>query len=63
MCAKACPSDAVTLEDNLVHIDHKKCMDYGPECGEVCVEKCPRNIFRHYSRKPAAAKDLEAAVG
>ena len=48
MCVKVCPAKAVTLEDNLVKIDHQKCMDYGPECGEICVEKCPRNIFRKY---------------
>jgi electron transport complex protein RnfB len=48
MCVKKCPAEAVTLKDNIVQIDHKKCMEYGTECGEICIEKCPRNIFRHY---------------
>jgi electron transport complex protein RnfB len=52
MCVKVCPAKAVRLEDGVVRIDHQKCMDYGPECGEICVEKCPRNIFRYYREKP-----------
>jgi len=48
LCVKACPAEAVTLEDNRIKIDHKKCIDYGPECGETCVEKCPQNIFRRF---------------
>jgi electron transport complex protein RnfB len=46
MCVKACPAQAVSVDDNGVHIDHERCLAYGPECKEVCVEKCPRNIFR-----------------
>lgn len=46
MCVKVCPAEAVVIEDDLVKIDHKKCVEYGPECGEVCAEKCPRKIFR-----------------
>jgi electron transport complex protein RnfB len=49
MCVKACPAKAVALEDGIIKIDHQKCMEFGPECGEVCVEKCPRDIFRNYS--------------
>jgi len=49
MCIKKCPAEAVSLKDSIITIDHKKCMEYGPECGEICVEKCPRNIFRKYS--------------
>jgi electron transport complex protein RnfB len=54
MCVKACPAQAVRLEDNLVRIDHEKCIAYGAACGEACVEKCPRNIFRLYIPKNAA---------
>jgi electron transport complex protein RnfB len=60
MCVKACPAEAVTLEDNIVRIDHQKCMDYGPECGEVCVEKCPRNIFRHFRPAEIAEQKIQA---
>ncbi len=49
MCIKVCPAKAVTMKDGMIAIDHKLCMDYGPECGEICVEKCPRNIFRTFS--------------
>jgi electron transport complex protein RnfB len=28
-------------------IDQKACLAFGPECGEACVEACPRNILRH----------------
>ncbi len=51
MCVKACPAKAVKLEDGIIRIDHEKCLAYGQDCGEICVEKCPRNIFRHYSSK------------
>ncbi len=63
MCVKSCPAEAVTLKDNLVEIDHQKCVEYGPECGEVCVEKCPRNIFRLFRPKDLAEKvqETEAA--
>jgi electron transport complex protein RnfB len=47
MCVKVCPAKAVSMEGNLVVIDQKKCIEYGPECEEICVEKCPRNIFRY----------------
>ncbi|MFH1904117.1 MAG: RnfABCDGE type electron transport complex subunit B [bacterium] len=36
VCIKACPLDAITLENNLAVIDPKKCTN----CGE-CIKKCP----------------------
>ena len=48
MCVKACPAKAVALEDNVVKIDHEKCIEFGTECGMICIEKCPRDIFRSY---------------
>ncbi|MDO9464109.1 MAG: RnfABCDGE type electron transport complex subunit B [bacterium] len=36
VCIKACPADAITLENNLAVIDPKKCTN----CGE-CIKKCP----------------------
>ncbi len=56
MCVKVCPAKAVGMEDGIVKIDHKKCVDYGPECGEICVEKCPRHIFRHYHPEQEVAQ-------
>ena len=49
MCIKVCPAKAVSMENDIITIDHQKCIEFGPECGEVCVEKCPRKIFRNYS--------------
>lgn len=48
MCVKACPAEAVSLDGNLIRVDHGKCAAYGVDCKEICVEKCPRNIFRPF---------------
>lgn len=40
MCQKVCPSDAITVEDNIAHIDPEKCTN----CG-LCAEKCPKKII------------------
>lgn len=61
MCVKVCPAKAVSLEDNVVVIDQDACIAYGPQCGEVCVEKCPRKIFRRYSTGNADEQRLQAA--
>ena len=61
MCIKVCPAKAVTMEDDIIRIDHKLCMDYGPECEEICVEKCPRNIFRYFSPSEVGSQQKEAA--
>lgn len=37
ICAKNCPSDAITIENFNAHIDQEKCTG----CG-ICVEKCPK---------------------
>ena len=62
MCVKSCPAKAVSMEDNVIKIDYKKCMDFGLECGEICVEKCPRDIFRYFSASGKAAENGKAAV-
>ncbi len=40
LCVKACEVDAITVEDNLAHIDYSKCT----RCGK-CAEVCPRKII------------------
>lgn len=40
ICVPACPEEAITLKDNLAHIDYEKCT----ECG-ACVEKCPTHAI------------------
>lgn len=61
MCVKVCPAKAVTLEEGIIKIDHKKCLDFGPECNEVCVEKCPQEIFKYYRHAVSVNKSKEAA--
>lgn len=36
LCTKQCESDAITVENNIAHIDYEKCIG----CGK-CKEKCP----------------------
>ena len=40
LCAKNCPSGAITVENNLAHINQEKCT----QCG-ICREKCPVKII------------------
>lgn len=37
ICAKNCPKEAITVEDNVAHIDQSKCVG----CS-ICAKKCPR---------------------
>lgn len=40
MCTKVCETGAITVENNIAHIDYSKCT----RCGK-CAEKCPRKII------------------
>ncbi len=40
LCARNCEADAITLENNIAHIDQEKCIG----CGK-CAEKCPINVI------------------
>lgn len=40
ICVKTCQFGAVTVEDNVAHIDYDKCT----RCG-ACAEKCPKKII------------------
>lgn len=40
MCQKVCEFDAITVENNIAHIDQEKCTG----CGK-CAEKCPKKII------------------
>lgn len=44
-CEKECPAGAITVTDNVAHIDYEKCTG----CG-ICAEKCPVKII---TGKPA----------
>ncbi|SFB32989.1 electron transport complex, RnfABCDGE type, B subunit [Acetitomaculum ruminis DSM 5522] len=39
-CVKVCESDAISVENNIAHIDQEKCIG----CGK-CAEKCPQKII------------------
>lgn len=41
ICVKNCPAGAITLEQNIAHIDQSLCT----HCG-MCMEKCPKKIIR-----------------
>jgi RnfABCDGE-type electron transport complex B subunit len=43
ICAKQCESDAITVENNVAHIDQSKCTG----CGK-CAEKCPKKIIKKH---------------
>jgi electron transport complex protein RnfB len=62
MCVKVCPADAVTYENNLVKIDHKACIEYGAGCEEICVTKCPRDIFKYYEGREMVARDVDSGL-
>ncbi|MBU4228715.1 MAG: Fe-S cluster domain-containing protein [Proteobacteria bacterium] len=59
MCVKKCPAEAIAYVDGLITIDHPKCIAYGSECQEICVEKCPRNIMRKYEGRAAIARQAD----
>ncbi|MDO5701907.1 MAG: RnfABCDGE type electron transport complex subunit B [Lachnospiraceae bacterium] len=40
ICTKQCQSEAITVDDNLAHINYETCKD----CGK-CAEKCPQHII------------------
>ncbi len=40
MCEKVCESEAITVKDNIAHIDYSKCT----KC-KKCAEKCPKKII------------------
>lgn len=41
MCEKVCEAGAITVSENIAHIDQTKCTG----CGK-CAEKCPKKIIR-----------------
>ena len=62
-CVKSCPAGAVTLENDRIHINHKICLTYGPECGEACAAACARKALRVLCPgKPLDAKSAPAPV-
>lgn len=45
-CERTCPTEAITVEDQIAHVDPEKCAD----CG-VCALECPRKIITNIPKK------------
>ena len=58
ICAKVCPFDAPTIENNLSRIDINKCR----VCG-LCVQKCPTKAITDFIPKRAKAFVLDTCIG
>jgi Na+-translocating ferredoxin:NAD+ oxidoreductase RNF subunit RnfB len=58
ICAKVCPFDAPTIENNLSRIDINKCR----VCG-LCVQKCPTKAITDFIPKRAKAFILDTCIG
>jgi ferredoxin len=41
ICQKLCPTGAITIENNVAHIDYDKCT-----LCKACVEKCPTKAIK-----------------
>ena len=60
-CVKGCPAKAIANVEGRIEIDHKKCLSYGPECGEICARTCPRHILRVICPVSVRLRDTETA--
>jgi len=58
ICAKICPFDAPTIENNLSRIDINKCR----VCG-LCVQRCPTKAITDFIPKRAKAFVLDTCIG
>ena len=47
-CIKVCPAKAISQVDGRIEINQHKCLSYGVDCDEVCIETCPRKILRPF---------------
>lgn len=54
ICAKNCPVEAITVENNLAKIDPQKCI----EC-EICVAKCPTKAIKSGIKEVKKAEIIE----
>ncbi|QTA87493.1 NADH dehydrogenase protein [Desulfonema magnum] len=52
-CIRACPANAISLENDLVRIDHQRCIEYGPSCDEACMKACFMiHVIQPYGKHP-----------
>ena len=58
MCTKVCEAGAITVTDNLAHIDQDKCTG----CGS-CAAKCPKKIIKQEYIPPEVPQQEQPAQG
>jgi Na+-translocating ferredoxin:NAD+ oxidoreductase subunit B len=51
-CVAKCPAQAIEWDGATIRIDHEKCLAYGPDCHEICVDVCPSVILHRVSQTP-----------
>jgi Na+-translocating ferredoxin:NAD+ oxidoreductase subunit B len=57
-CVRACPAEAVALVDGVIRIDHKACLDYGPQCNDACIKACFMvHAIQPYCERPLFQKE------
>jgi electron transport complex protein RnfB len=61
-CVAKCPAAAITFDGRTILIDHEKCLAYGPDCGEVCVDICPSVILHRIGQAPRPELELAATA-
>ena len=61
-CVKACPAKVISQVDGKIQIDQDNCLAYGPDCAEVCVDVCPRDILRLLCPVAISAKEEREAA-
>ncbi|MBO4360715.1 MAG: RnfABCDGE type electron transport complex subunit B [Eubacteriaceae bacterium] len=57
ICSKQCEFEAITLDNNLAHVNYKNCT----LCGK-CAEKCPVKVIIPPEKTPVSEADLEKEV-
>ena len=57
-CIKKCPADAIAMVDDIIVVNHEKCLEYGPSCEEACIKACKPNTL-HLFRKEEMAKETK----
>lgn len=60
-CVAKCPAGAITFDGRTILIDHEKCVAYGPDCQEACVDICPSVILHRVGQAPRP-EPVEAAI-
>lgn len=62
LCIRKCPAKAISIKDNLIHIDHAVCLAYEGDCERACVTACKRGILKALSSHPSIDKGEEQVL-